>query len=323
MKRREFLLLPVAAATFVPLGAGAQDRQFRIGLISAVPPTPEMLRAFRDGMRERGYVEGRNVLFEVRWPKGGFDNDPSAVNDLVNGNFDVIVAWATPTIAALRRQSPKMPIVMVSVGDPVGAGFVASLARPGGNITGVSNVTNDLSAKIVELFFEFLPGMKNVGVVSNSYNTNVAVQLRETERALRGLNIKAHVVEARMRQDYERAFDALAQARVDGVILLSDPSVIEHSELIAQLAIAAKLPSAFQRRESVQAGGLFSYGGSIPNQYRYAASYVDRLLKGAKPEDLPVEQPTKFELVINLKTAKSLGITVAPSLLARADDVLE
>jgi len=206
MRRREFLLLSLAISGLAPLRAEAQDRRFRIGLISAVPPTAEMLNAFRDGMRERGYVEGRNIDFEVRWPKGTFDDDPGVVTDLVNQDFDVIVAWATPTVAAVRKRNPKAPIVMVSVGDPVGAGFVASLARPGGNITGVSNVTNDLSAKIVELFFEFLPGMQKVGVVSNSYNTNVAVQLRETERALRGLKVKSEVVEARARQDYDRGF---------------------------------------------------------------------------------------------------------------------
>jgi putative ABC transport system substrate-binding protein len=184
MRRREFLKFLGIAASAAPLRAAAQEKQFRIGLISAAPPTPEMLGAFRDAMRERGYIEGQNVAFDVRWPKHSFNDDPVVVTDLVNGNFDVIVAWATPTVAAVRRQTSSIPIVMVSVGDPVGAGFVASLARPGGNITGVSNVTNDLSAKLVELSFEFVPAMKRVGVVSNSYNSNVAVQLRETMSAL-------------------------------------------------------------------------------------------------------------------------------------------
>jgi len=323
MRRRDFLRLAVAAAGAAPFCATAQEKQFRIALISAAPPTPEMLRAFRDGMRERGYVEGQNVVFDVRWPKGTFNDDPKVVTDLVNGNYDVIVAWATPTVAAVSRQTSKIPIVMVSVGDPVGAGFVASLARPDRNITGVSNVTNDLSAKLVELFFEFVPGMKRVGVVSNSYNTNVAVQLRETESALRKFDVNTRVVEARAREEYEQAFSTLARDRVDGVIMLSDPTVVEHSQRIAELAVTAKLPTAFQRRESVLAGGLFSYGGSIPNQYRYAALYVDRILKGTKPAELPVEQPTKFELVINLKTAKALGISLPLTLLARADEVIE
>jgi putative tryptophan/tyrosine transport system substrate-binding protein len=274
-------------------------------------------------MRQRGYIEGQNVTFDIRWPKGTFDDNPNFVSDLVNGNFDVIVAWATPTVAAVRRLTSKIPIVMVSVGDPVGAGFVASLARPGGNITGVSNVTNDLSAKVVELFFELVPGMKRVGVVSNSYNQNVAVQLRETEVALDKFNVTTQVVEARAVEEYDRAFATLTRDQVNGVILLSDPSVVEHSKRIAELAITAKLPTAFQRRESALAGGLFSYGGSIPNQFRYAAVYVDRILKGAKPDELPVEQPTSFELVINLNTAKALGLTIPQSLLATADEVVE
>ena len=323
MRRREFLKFLGTAASLAPLRAAAQEKQFRIELISAAPPTPEMLGAFRDAMRERGYIEGQNVAFDVRWPKRTFDDDPAVVTDLVNGKFDVIVAWATPTVAAVRRLTSSIPIVMVSVGDPVGAGFVASLARPGGNITGVSNVTNDLSAKLVELFFEFVPAKKRVGVVSNSYNSNVAVQLRETMSALEKFNVQTKVVEARTAEEYDQAFAALAAARVEGVILLSDPSVVEHAQRIAELACTAMLPTAFQRRESVMAGGLFSYGGSIPNQYRFAAVYVDRILKGARPAELPVEQPTKFELVINLKTAKALDLPIPPTLLARADEVIE
>jgi putative ABC transport system substrate-binding protein len=165
--------------------------------------------------------------------------------------------------------------------------------------------------------------MKRIGVVSNSYNPNVAVQLRETENALRVYGVQAKIVEARAREEFERAFASLTADRVDGVILLSDPSVVEHHQRIAELAGAAKLPTAFQRRENVVAGGLFSYGGSIVNQYRYAAIYVDRILKGAKPSELPVEQPTKFELVINLKTAKALGLTVPQSILVSADEVIE
>ncbi len=323
MRRRGFLKLAIAAVGAAPFCVWAQQKQFRIALVSAVPPTPDMLSAFRDGMKERGYVEGKNVIFDIRWPKGTFNDDPKVVTDLINGNFDVIVAWATPTVAAIHRQTSKIPIVMVSVGDPVHAGFVASLARPGGNITGVSNVTNDLSAKVVELFVEIVPRLKRVGVVSNSYNSNVAVQLRETQNALQKLNIAFHTVEARAAEEYKRAFANFTRDRVDGVILLSDPSVVENGQMIADLAMAAKLPTAFQRRESVAAGGLLSYGGSIPNQYRYAAQYVDRILKGSKPDELPVEQPTKFELVINLKTAKALGLAVPPALISRADEVIE
>jgi putative ABC transport system substrate-binding protein len=324
MRRRDVIaLIGGGALSAAPLLGWAQARKVRIGLISAVPPTPEMISAFKEAMRERGYVEGRDISFDIRWPKGTFADDPAAVANLINESFDVIVAWATPAVAAVRQQTSTTPIVMVSVGDPVASGFIASLAQPGGNITGVSNVTNDLSAKVAELFFELIPGLKRVGVVSNSYNPNVAAQLRETEGALRKFNAQFRVVEARTPEEYDRAFADLSAYRAEGVIVLSDPSAVENSQRIADIAQAAKLPSAFQRRESVMAGGLFSYGGSIVNQYRYAAAYVDRILNGAKPGELPVEQPMKFELVINLKTAKALGLTVPPTLLARADEVIE
>jgi ABC-type uncharacterized transport system substrate-binding protein len=245
------------------------------------------------------------------------------VAELVNANVDVIVAWGTPSVIAVRRATSTIPIVMVSVGDPVGSGFIASLARPGANITGISNITVDLSAKLLELFIELVPGMKRVGVVRNPNNPNVTVQLRETEDAARKLNLRVQVVEARTSEDFERAFSRLRTERVNGVVLLADPSVIEQSRRIAELAQAARLPTVFQRRENVVAGGLMSYGSSVNNQFREAGIYVDRILKGEKPADLPVQQPTKFELVINLKTAKALGLDVPPTLLARADEVIE
>jgi putative ABC transport system substrate-binding protein len=230
---------------------------------------------------------------------------------------------ATRSVIAARRATSAIPIVMVSVGDPVGSGFVTSLARPGGNITGFSGFTADLSAKLMALFRELVPNLKRVGIVSNSYNPNVAVQLWETEDAVRKLGLQSQVVEARAPEEFERAFARLSMERVDGVVLLADPSVIEQAHKIADLAQAARLPTAFQRRENVEAGGLMSYGGNIKNQFRQAAIHVDRILKGAKPADLPVEQPTKYELVINLKTAKALGLTVPQTLLVAADEVIE
>jgi len=274
-------------------------------------------------MRERGYIEGQNLSLAVRWPQGSFDQDSGVVSELVNGNVDVIVAWATPTVIAVRRATSTIPIVMVSVADPIGSGFIASLARPGGNITGLSTIPFDLSAKLVELFVELIPGMKLVGVVRNPNNPAVTVQLRDTEDAARKLNMQVLVVDARSSDEFERAFARLSAKRVNGVVLIPDNTLIEHARRIAELAQAARLPTAFQRRENVEAGGLISYGGNIVRQFRQAAHYVDRLLKGAKPADLPVEQPTKFELVINLKTAKALGLTVSPTLLARADEVID
>jgi putative tryptophan/tyrosine transport system substrate-binding protein len=327
LKRRSFFTLLGGAAAW-PFAARAQQaassvRQVRVGLIATAPLTPAMLTAFRDGMRERGYTEGQNLSIAVRWPQGSFDQDPSVVTELINSNVDVIVVWAGPAVIAVRRATSTIPIVMVSVGDPVGSGFIASLARPGGNITGLSNITVDLSAKLMELFAELVPGMKRVGVVLNPNAPAMSEMLRETEEAVRKLNLQVEVVDAQTSDEFERAFAQLSAKSADGVVLLANPTVIEQSRRIAELAQSARLPTAFQRRENVDAGGLFSYGPDLNDQFRQAAFYVDRILKGEKPAELPVQQPTKVELVINLKTAKALGLTVPTIMQMTADEVIE
>src|SRR5262252_8933066 len=323
MKRRSFVTLLGGAAAW-PLAARAQQpKVWRIGVLVPVPPTPAMLSAFRDGLRGRGYVEGQNLSIDVRWPQGTFEHDPSPVAELINSNVDVIVAYGTPATIAARRATSTISIVMVAVGDPVGFGFIASLARPGGNITGLTGIQVDISAKLMELFAELVPGMKRVGVVRNPNNPAVTMALRATEDAVRKLNMQVQVINAQTSDEFERAFAQLSAESVDGVVLLGDPTVIEHSRRIAGLAQSARLPTAFQRRENVDAGGLLSYGPDINNQFRQAAFYVDRILKGEKPAELPVQQPTKVELVINLKTAKSLGITVPLIMQMTADDVIE
>lgn len=326
MRRREFISLLGGVTAWPIVAAGQQNntpRQARIGVIAAAPPTDEMLKAFRDEMRARGYVEGQNLTIDVHWPRGTFDQDPSSVIDLVKANVDVIVAWATPTIIAVRKATSTIPIVMISVGDPVGSGFVAGLARPGGNITGVSSITSDLITKLLGLFVQMIPTMKVIGLVTNSYNPNVELQLKRSEDAIRELGLQSRVAEARTSDEFERAFANLKAGNADGVMLLSDPTVIEHAKKIAELALTAGLPTAFQRRENVEAGGLFSYGGSITDQFKFAAHYVDRILKGAKPADLPVEQPIQFDLVINLKTAKMLGLTIPSGVLAIANEFIQ
>jgi ABC-type uncharacterized transport system substrate-binding protein len=328
MRRRDFTALIGGGVAAVWLRAAraqqpATARQARVGILSASPPTPAMVKAFRDGMRERGYVEGQNLSIDVRSPRGTFEQDPAAAAELVAANIDVIVAWSTPAVLAARGATSAIPIVMVSVGDPVGSGFIVSLARPGGTITGFTNITVDLSAKLVELLVELVPDCRRVGVVSNIHNPNVAVQLRQTEDAVRKLGLQARVVEAHTLEEYESAFARLSADKVHGVVLLATSSLIEHAQKIAELALAARLPTAFQRRENVEAGGLMSYGGNITYQFRGAASYVDRLLRGAKAADLPVEQPTKLEFVINLKTAKALGLTVPLIMQMTADEVIE
>jgi putative ABC transport system substrate-binding protein len=283
-----------------------------------------MLSAFRDGLRERGYVEGQNLSIDARWPQGSsFAQNPDIVAELVRSRVDVIVAWTTTAVIAARSATSTIPIVMVSVGDPVGMGFVASLARPGGTITGVSNVSNDLSSKQVELLMEIVPGVNHVGVVGNLKNPSVAAQLLDAEKGIHALGLQFEFVEAGAPDEFDRAFARLSADGVKGVVLLADTSLIEHGRRIAELAQETRLPTAFQRRESVEAGGLLSYGPSVNGQFREAASYVDKLLKGATPTDLPVALPTKFELVINLKTAIALGLTVPPTFLARADEVIE
>src|SRR5215475_14777403 len=207
LKRREFITLLGGAAVAWPLAARAQQpKVWRIGVLAPVPPMPAMLSAFRDGMRERGYVEGHNLSIDVRWPKGTFEHDPSPVAELINSNVDVIVAWTTPPTTAARRATSTIPIVMVGVGDPVGSGFIASLARPGGNITGLTNISVDLSAKLMELFTELVPGMKRVGVVQNPDNPGTPVLLRETEDAVRKLNMQVQVVNAQTSDEFDRAF---------------------------------------------------------------------------------------------------------------------
>ena len=322
MRRRELITLLGGAAAW-PLAAGAQQpKVWRIGVLAPVPLPPAMLSAFRDGMRGRGYVEGQNLSIDVRWPQGSFDQDPSVVTELVNSNVDVIVAWATPTVIAVRHATSTIPIVMV-VGDPVASGFIASLARPGGNITGLTNMAVELSAKLMELFAELVPGMKRVGVLRNPNNPFGTMALRETEDAVRKLNMQVEVVDAQTSDEFDHAFAQLRAKSVDGVVVLPDATEVEQGRRIAELAQSARLPTAFQRRENVDAGGLFSYGVDINNQFRQAAFYVDRILKGEKPAELPVMQPTKFELVINLKTAKALGLTVPLIMQMTADEVIE
>src|SRR6516164_9249007 len=223
MRRREFISLVGSAVAAWPLAAIAQQpKVWRIGVLAQVPPTPAMLSAFRDGMRGRGYVEGQNLSIDVRWPQGSFDQDPSVVTELVNSNVDVIVVWGTPTMIAVRRATSTIPIVMTGLGDPIGSGFIASLARPGGNITGLTNIAVDLSAKLMELFVELVPGMKRVGVVRNPNNPFTTIALRETEGAVRKLNMQLQVVNAQTSDEFERAFAQLSAESVGGVVLLAD-----------------------------------------------------------------------------------------------------
>jgi putative ABC transport system substrate-binding protein len=328
MKRREFITLlggaAVAAATSSStVHAQQPSRVWRVGFLAPVPPTWAMLKAFSAGLREHGLIEGQNLAMQVRWPDGPFEQHPDVVADLIAGKVDVIVAWSSPSVVAARRATSTIPIVMTSVGDAVAAGFVQSLTRPGGNVSGLSNLGHDLSGKVAELLIEIAPRVKHVGLVYNRANVGLAIFVRETEQAIRALGLVLEVAESGTAEQIERAMQELKRSGVDAVVFLPDPNLIEYRGRIAEFARQAGWPTAFQRRENVEAGGLFSYGASLNDQLRQAAFYVDRILKGTKPADLPVQQPVKFELVLNLKTAKALGLTVPDTLVARADEVIE
>ncbi len=324
MRRRQVLAAIGAGAIGVTLAPHAfAQKTVRIGFLASSQPTPEMLSALRDGLRTYGYLEGQNLSIDVRWPQGTFEQIPGFAAELVNANVDVIIAWASPATAAARRATSTIPIVMVGVADPVESGFIANLARPGGNITGVRNMASDLTGKQVQLLVELVPGITRIIVLGNPDNPVSAILLRYAEGAGRSMGLPLQVVEVRVAEDFERAFVRGFGDGAKAMVVLTDPLFITERHRIAKLANMAGLATSFGRRENVDAGGLLSYGPNLLDQIRQTATYVDRILKGAKPADLPVEQPTRFELVINLKTAKALGITVPPTILLRADEVIE
>jgi len=325
MRRRDFITIVGSAVASWPLAARAQQtsRVWRVAVIGVVSPLPAMLSAFREALQQRGWTEGKNLSIDVRWPKGSFAQDPGLISEVLHSNVDVIVAWATPTALAVRRATTTIPIVFLGISDPVGSGLAASLPHPGGNATGSSNVAPDLSAKLVGTFAQLVPGMHSVGVVVNPANPGAVAQMDGTQQAVHALGLQSQLVNAGTLAEYERAFARLKIDGVNGVLLLADPSQDAYAGKIAELAQQYRLPTAFQLRNSVVAGGLMSYGADNNDQFRLAAFYVDRILRGEKPADLPVQMPTKFVFAINLKTAKALGITVPPTLLAIADEVIE
>jgi len=325
--RRRFLVALGASAVGIASRVQAQtpSKISRVGVLASSPPaaTPELLNAFREGLRELGYVEGRNIAIEVRSTDGSVGRLPAAAAEVVGLNVDVILAWATPATIAASRATPTIPIVFVGVGDPLTTGLVASLARPGANVTGVTNLSHELSAKLVELLVEILPRIRRIGVLRHPENQGQVSQLKETEAAIRSLRLQLHLVDVHAPEDFESAFTNMIKAHATGAVILPDPMVISHRHRVAELAIKNRLPTVFGRRENAEAGGLVAYGPSLKEQFRRAASYVDKILKGARPADLPIEQPSTFELVVNIKTAKSIGVAIPRALLTRADRVIE
>jgi putative ABC transport system substrate-binding protein len=304
--------------------AGAIHRIGFLGAGSRPPVTWHLFEAFRQGLRELGWVEGQNIVIEYRFAEGRFERVPDLAAELVQLKADVIVVGSTPPALAAKNATGTIPIVMVAIGDPVRQGLVASLARPGGNITGLSLTAGfETVSKGLELLKETVPKLRRAALLSNPANPSHALVIREMKGAARSLGVQLQLVEARDLNEFDGAFTAMAKERAGALFVVLDPLFILHRARLAGLAAKNRLPSMYWSRENVEAGGLMSYGPSLPDLYRRAATFVDRIFKGAKPADLPVEQPTKFELVINLKSAKALGLTIPQSILVRADQVIE
>jgi putative ABC transport system substrate-binding protein len=322
------LLLVVGPATFVALSgvaAGAQQPQekkvYRVAFLRAGQPPKTWVEAFQQGLRERGYVDGQNVVVDFRFTDGSVDQLPRLVEELVRLKVDVIVASAAPPAVAARKVTTSVPIVFVGVAGPVELGLVRSLGRPGGNVTGLADSGPDLTMKRLELLKELVPKLRRVAVLWHSENPGNLLQLKSAEIAARTLGIQLESVPVQGPRDFDAAFKAVRAA--DGLLQANAPLFTAHRARIVELAATSRVPAIYGVRESAEVGGLMFYGPHYQDLLRRAATYVDKILKGANPADLPVEQPTKFELVINSRTAKALGLTVPPSLLLRADQVIE
>jgi putative tryptophan/tyrosine transport system substrate-binding protein len=290
------------------------------------PATPSLMNewvtAFVQRLSELHWVVGNTVAIEYRWAEGRNDRLTEFADEFVRLKVDAFVTAGTPPVLALMRATSSIPIVFVAVGDPIASGLVKSLARPGGNVTGLSNLTRDLAGKRVEILREAIPGLRRLAILANVANMSVVLEMRDAQAAARTLGYEVITMEIRQAEDIAPAFETLGD-RADALYIVIDGLVETNRATINALALNVRLPTMHGGRESVAAGGLISYGPNFPELWRRAADYIDKILRGAKPADIPVEQPAKFDLVINLKTAKALGLTVPPPMLARADDVIE
>jgi putative tryptophan/tyrosine transport system substrate-binding protein len=296
----------------------------RIGYLGGTSPSSLQSRteAFRQGLRELGYVEGKNIVIEYRYAEGKLNRHPALAAELVRLKVDVIVTVGAGLTRSAKEATNTIPIVMAQESDPIGNGFVASLARPGGNITGLSTLSPEISGKRLELLKEIVPTLSRVAVLGTSTGPGKSQYQRETELAAGALNVQLQYQEVQGTKDIEVAFRAAKKARADAVLVLGGQVLNSHRTQIVDLAATNRLPATYNAPEFVEAGGLMTYGATITDMHRRAAAYVDKILKGTKPADLPVEQPTKFEFVINLKAAKQIGLTIPPNVLARADRVI-
>ena len=321
---RAITILGLALHTGSLAAEAQQPRKVpRIGLLAQAPPTSPPVEAFRQGLRDLGYVEGKNVLIEYRHTEGKPDRLPGLAAELVRLKVDVIVVSGALATSAAKNATREIPIVMAVAGDPVGSGHVASLGRPGGNITGLTNLAPELGGKRLELLKEVIPGLARVAVLSDPTNPIFKLQLAEVERAASALKLQFQILEVREPTDFDSAFGAAKKERAGALNVLSSALFTAQRKKLVELAARNRLPSIYHHEEFVAAGGLMSYGVNLADSFRRAATYVDKILKGRKPADLPVEQPMKFELVINLKTARQIGLTIPQSVLFRADKVIK
>jgi putative ABC transport system substrate-binding protein len=330
ISRRTFVATVTGGLLAAPLAAGAQlaAKMYRIGLLSTLPPgssgVARLWEPFVQGLRELGYVEGENLVIERRYaPEGQPGQLPELAADLVRLKVDVIVAGGSLTPHAARSATTTVPVIFTNHGDPLGSGLVVSLARPGGNSTGLSLLSLELVGKQLDLLKKAVPRSVRVAILWNPTSRTHPRMLNEAEAAARALGLRLERLSASGLDDYDRAFEAMTRARADTLLVLGDPIFWYQRSRIVEMATKRRLPGMFGQREYVEAGGLMSYGPDLRDNFRRAATYVDKILKGAKPGDLPIEQPTKFELVINSKTAKVLGLTMPQSVLVQADQIIE
>jgi putative ABC transport system substrate-binding protein len=326
MRRRDFITRIAASAVAWPLAARAQQpgKLQTIGFFGALTSSAasQWTAAFVQRLRELGWIEGRNIAIEYRWLEGRAERAGEIAAEFVRLKVDVIVTHATAPVLAAKQATSVIPIVFAVAADPLGAGVVASLARPGGNVTGLSNQQTDLAGKRLELLRELVPGLRGLAIICNVGNPSTVLDMGEAQAAAKALGLEITALEIRRPEDIAPAFDAL-KGRAEALYVCGDTLTATNRIRINTLAVAARLPTMHGAREYVEAGGLMSYAPNFPGLFRRAADYVDKILRGAKPADLPVEQPTKFDLVVNLTTAKALGLTIPESFLLRADEVIE
>jgi ABC-type uncharacterized transport system substrate-binding protein len=322
MDRRRFLLTSLAGALAAPLVAGAQPgRSAKIGWIALSPgPTPTQFETFRRGMRERGWIEGQNLAIDVRW--GDRDRARDLAVELVRLKVEVIVTQG-PMVFGAKAATQSIPVVFGFSGDPVEAKLVTSVPRPGGNVTGVSFLALELVGKRLELLREVLPRLSRVAILANPEHPGEPAELRQSQRAAERLGLNVQYVQVRKADDFEAAFNRIERDGAEAIVAFPDVLIMSQAKAIAEFATKRRIPAVSGWGSFAAAGNLITYGPNLDESYRSIAAYVDKILRGAKPADLPVEQPTKFELVINVKTAKALGLTIPPSLLARADQIIE